>query len=79
MNVLRLLLYCRYFGPLFVGKWLSEQSEVLRVIQVSHLTKLEVGVSDFIQSRQKAILFGDKAVLGLLTFLKVPLLVVVFL
>lgn len=45
MNVLlRLLLYCRYFGPLFVGKWLSEQSEVLHVIRVSHLTKLEVGV-----------------------------------
>lgn len=74
--LLRLLLYCRYFGPLFVGKWLSQQSRVLHVC--SRPSASQNGAQETIRSDHRAIFFGDKAVLGLHTFLKVQLWILLF-
>lgn len=74
--LLRLLQYCRYFGPLFVGKWLSQQSRVLHVC--SRPSASQNGAQETIRSDHRAIFFGDKAVLGLHTFLKVQLWILLF-
>ena len=54
--VLRLLLYCRYFGPLFVGKWLSQQSKVLRVYSRSP-TWQKWSVGDYPRQSESSLLW----------------------
>lgn len=67
--VLRLLLYCRYFGPLLLENGCPNSLESCMCVPGLPPDKNEA--RETIHSSQRAIFFGDEAVLGLHTLLKV--------